>query len=448
MKKLNLLPGRAGWLALLVIALAGCVTTSAQETATTPLDTMTPAVTQIPPPATYTPSPTVAPSPTSPPPTLTPTPTLTPPIPLCAFTANPAPGIPGPSLDAFVFSAPQVVLTHTSAIGVVDWLPDGERLLITRLVVPGPPEEYIDTFNVQTRELRRLGEWNVFSAGSNPKPVWLDAEQVVVFGDIINGQWVLSVSRGPDKVVVDLASPYLAASPDGQLVVFFPETPGNGLQTLDVTQARRQDIPFTLPDPLTPPPNRTDPYKVIWQPGGSRIAFYNNAGFYLVDVITGQICELDLGTHMEVGDLWAVAAKWSPNGRYLAALTTAGEPVVSSIDLTLLDIDTGEPRQVHLGYQYLHAMAWHPNSHALLVMAEAGQGDPARANQYDLYLVDAATGDSRQMLAGHTFTLSGIYGAAWSPTGQEIALGCPAIEPTSGRIAEGRLCIISVEIRP
>ncbi len=54
MKGLNLLPGRAGWLALLVITLVGCVATLDQETATAPPATLTPGVTQIPPPATYT----------------------------------------------------------------------------------------------------------------------------------------------------------------------------------------------------------------------------------------------------------------------------------------------------------------------------------------------------------------------------------------------------------
>ena len=459
MNKLNLLPGRATWLTLLVITLVGCAVSSAQETVTAPAATMTPATTQIPPPATYTPAPTVAPLPTSPPPTPTPTATATPTplIPPCSFKAAPVSESSGLPLEAYVFSEPQVVLTHTSVIGIVDWLPDGKRLLITRLIPPAHFSEYVETFDVKTGTLQSYGERRNFYA----KPVWLDSEQAVVFGDTVNGQWVLRISRGQESliedVVVGLASLSLAVSPDRQQIVFLPETPDSRPQILDVLQAQKRDLSFTLPPPpspdsLTPPPISDGgqvPYKMVWRPDGRHIAFYNNWGFYSADMATGQLCEVNLGTPpVGFGKLWSVDAKWSPNGRYLAALTTVGEPIVPFIDLTLLDTSSGELRRLDLGHDYLYAIAWAPDSRVLLVLVEASRSDPTRTNQYDLYLVDAATGDSRQMLAGHTFMFSGVYGSAWSPTGQEIALTCPTVKPTDSTIAEGRLCLISVEAGP
>ena len=460
MNKLNLLSGRAGWLALLVVALAGCAVSSAQETATAPPATMTPAVTQIPPPATYTPSPTlqskaVAPTPTSPPPTATATPTpLAPP---CRFEASSASQAPASSLDAYVFADPQVVLTHTSNIGIFDWLPDGERLLIARGAEPRPPEEYLEALNVQTGALQRLGEWNMYSGGYNIKPVWLDAERAIIFGDSVNGQWGLYIGREQgapaQEIVAGLASPHPAVSPDGQRVVFLPQTPANQPQILDVARAQRQDLAFTLPTlseelAMQLHISRQDPYHMVWHPDGNRIAFYNNVGFYLADLSTGQMCELHLDAPLGGQKLWAVDAKWSPDGRYLAALTAAGEAIVPFIDLTILDMSTGEPRRLDLGHEYLYNLSWSPNSRDLVIMAEADRIDPVRRNQYDLYLVDAATGDSRQMLAGHIFMFSGAYGAAWSPDGQEIALDCPTVNPAEGAIAKGHVCLISVEIGP
>ncbi len=456
MKELNLLPGRAGWLALLVITLAGCVATLDQETATAPPATTMPTVTQVPPPATYTPSPTlqakvVAPSPTSPPPTPTP---LAPP---CSFEASSAPQASASSLDAYVFAEPQVVLTHTESIVIFYWLPDGERLLIARGADPRPPEEYLDALNVQTGALQRLGEWNNYSGSYNIEPVWLDAEQAIVFGDSANGQWGLYIGREQgapaQEIVAGLASLHPAVSPDGQRVVFLPQTPANQPQILDIAQAQRQNLAFTLPvlpDELAMQLHisRQDPYHMVWHPDGSRIAFYNNIGFYLTNLTTSQVCEIRFGAGEGIAKPWVVDAKWSPDGRYLAALTTVGEPAVKMIDLTILDMSTGETRRLDLGHEYLYNLSWSPNSRDLVIMAEADRYDPTRRNQYDLYLVDAATGDSRQMLAGHIFMFSGAYGAAWSPDGQEIALDCPTVNPAEGAIAKGHVCLISVEIGP
>jgi Tol biopolymer transport system component len=349
------------------------------------------------------------------------------------------------------------VLTHTTTIGIFGWLPDGERLLIARRADSHPPEEYLEVFNVQTGALQRLGEWDIFSGGYNVEPVWLDAEQAIVFGDHADGKWSLYIGRGQgapaQELVADLASLHPAVSPDGQRVVFLPQSPANRPQVLDVARDQVQDLAFTLPtlpDELAMQLHisRQDPYHIVWHPDGNRIAFYDNVGFYLADLDTGQMCELYLGEPGRGLKSWAVDAKWSPDGRYLAALTAAGEPVVPAIDLTILDMSTGGTRCLNLGYQYLHTLSWSPNSRDLVTMASAVHIDFARQNQYDLYLVDAATGDSRRMLAEHIFMFSGVYGAAWSPGGQKIALACPTVNSTDGAIDQGRVCLVSVESGP
>jgi len=391
-----------------------------------------------PPPRTPTPRPY--------PPPGTPAPT---PVPRCTFAARPAPEVPGPSLDAYAFSEPRVVLTHTSAIGIAGWLPGGQRLLITRLI-PNQPREYVETFNVQTGELQQYGERHSVGA----KPVWLTAERAVAFGDfsLADRQFMLRINRGEgapvEEAATGLAAPYLAVGPNGRRVVFFTKAAKEQPQAFDASQAQRQAFPFTLPLmpwqdlPTLGQQIGPEPYRAAWHPDGNRIAFYNDTGFFLADPATGQICEVDLGPHVD-GKRWAVDARWSPNGRYLATLTTVGDSA-RFIDLTLIDTSTGERRHLDLGHQYLYAIAWAHNSRDLLVVAELGADE--RGSLQGLYVVNATTGDSRQILVDHQFIGAGFWGAAWSPTGQAIALACPTIMLTEPTIAEGRLCIIAVEV--
>jgi len=380
------------------------------------------------------------------------TPTVAPtPVPRCTFAARPVPAEPAPPLEAYQFSEPRVVLTHTSAIGIAGWLPDGQRLLITRRI-PGQPREYVETFNVQTGELQRYGERHSFDA----KPVWLRAEQAAAFADVSPDKGkVLRISRGEgipvEEAATELAAPYLAASPDGQRVVFFTKAAQTRPEALDVAQAQRQLLSFTLPWPswrdlpVLGQQVGPEPYRAAWHPDGNRVAFYNDTGFYLADLVTGQICEVDLGPHLD-GKRWTFHVQWSPNGRYLAALTTVGDPAVGFSDLTLIDTNTGERRHLDLGLQYLYAATWAPNSRDLLVVAQKGTTESG-LGLHGLYVVTAATGDAREILAGHQFIVTGAWGVEWSPNGQTIALACPLVAPEKPLITEGRLCIISVEVR-
>jgi dipeptidyl aminopeptidase/acylaminoacyl peptidase len=188
-------------------------------------------------------------------------------------------------------------------------------------------------------------------------------------------------------------------------------------------------------------------YHVAWQPGGNRIAFFNNVGFFLTDASSHTMCEIDLGTQGTF-KRWALSAKWSSDGRYLALLTTMGEPIVPFIDLTLIDMNTGQLRRLDLGHQDLHAIAWAPNYHDLLVIAAPPRRDPTQANVHKVYLVDATTAKSRQILTEYQseFVFHSIYGAEWSPDAQTIALSCPIIKEGKG-IIEGRLCLVSVEVK-
>jgi len=368
------------------------------------------------------------------------TPTVPPtPIPRCTFAARPAPAEPAPPLEAYQFSEPRVVLTHTSAIGIAGWLPDGQRLLVTRLI-PGQSREYVEVFNTRTGELQRYGERHSLPG----KPVWLAAHQAVAFADVApDKQVVLRISWGEgaavETPVSGLAASFLGASPDGRQVVFFTQAAPNRPEALDIAQAQRVTLPVTLPP---------TPYRISWHPQGDQIAFYNETGFYLADLPSGRICEVDLGfeeSEARYGKRWAFYAQWSPNGRYLAMLTTVGNLPVKFSDLTILDTTAGELHSIHPdqyinpGQYYVTDMAWAPNSQLIAIRAAVEMREGV---MYEgLYLVEVASGRDIRMLPEALFTGGDAgWNLAWSRNGQQMAANCPTAN-------EGRLCMIAVTTR-
>lgn len=390
------------------------------------------------------------------------TPTVAPtPVPCCSFAARSAAAELATPLEAYRFSEPRVVLTHTSATGIAGWLPDNQRLLITRLM-PEQSREYVEIFNVQTGELQRYGERHSFDA----KAVWLTTTQAVAFVDVSSDrQVVLRISRGEsgpvEEVVSGLAAPYLAASPDGRRVVFFTQVAQNRPEAFDATQAQRQTFPVTLP--LTSWQELSalgqqygpEPYRATWSPSGNQIAFYNDTGLYLFDLPSGQICEVGLGfeeSEAQYGKRWTFYVQWSPNGRYLAALSAIGDLPVHFIDLILIDMNSGERRTLSPGLDleqhYVYDFGWAANNQQLITLAqtETIQGRPIQK----LYLIDVQTGDSRQVMPEYVFGGGTIesWQLAWAPNGQTLAVKCPTwfeVEPT---ILEDRICLISVTLRP
>jgi Tol biopolymer transport system component len=387
------------------------------------------------------------------------TPTVAPtPISPCTFAPRPAPAKPVTPLEAYQFSEPQVVLTHTSAIGIAGWLPNGQQLLITRLI-PDQPREVIEVFNTRTGELQRYGERHSLPG----KPVWLAAYQAVAFADVgPDQQVVLRISRGEavsiETPVSGLATSSLTASPDGSRVVFFTQAAPDRAEALDVALAQRQIFPALS---LTPWQDLSalgqqygpEPYQATWSPSGNQIAFYNDTGFYLVDLPSGRICEVDLGFERGetgYGKRWAFYVQWSPNGRYIGALTSVGDHPVSFVDLTLIDTSTGERRALSPGpdIEYVYDFTWAPDSHQLIALAQVEiiQGRPIQK----LYLMDVQTGVSQSVVPHNVFGGGAIEGwqLAWSPDGQTLAVKCPTWLETGPTIVEDHICTISVARKP
>ncbi len=359
--------------------------------------------------------------------------------------APPEPTTSLPGLDDYLFGEPQVVLTNPRRyIGIAGWLPDSEHLLITRGDPERPLREFIETFNVRTGDVRRLGERDSLSV----KPLWLPAMQEVAYTDWVGKEYrALYTSRGEtaerQTIATKLSSLHIGADPRGQQIVFFTEAAGERPQLWDVQRETVQSLPFILaPLAYTTGPMMPSPYLIAWHPSEDKVAFYNNYHFFMADLNTGRMPEVDLGDWNGL-ELWAMEAQWSPDGRYLALLVTVGDLPVPFVDLAVLDTDTGkfhmldrDPQDKNIS---LSDVAWAPDSQHLLILGElTWQEREAEDVSSHLYLVDALTGKFRPILSNHALGGGdGGWNLAWSPDGQRLAVNCPTSE-------EGRLCVIAV----
>jgi hypothetical protein len=390
-----------------------------------------------PPPPTNTPEPPpyVAPS------TSTPRPT---PLPACQFPGGPPAPSNETSLDDYVFSEPQVVLTHTSSIDIAGWLPDNQRLLITRHI-PGLPRETIETFNVQTGETILYGERHDFDSFN---PIWLAGEQAILYIDrTADGQVLLQKIQAPNQPPIDLAAGLnysnVAVSPDEQHLIFFDEGQKEQADFLSLSAEQPYFQTITLPPPLGAEAGRVDltDFASTWSPDGTRIAFYRNPELFLVEPATGQACEV----LFEGPRQWVFYARWSPDGRFLAMITTPSfnRPLLST-DLAVLDIVTGDIRtfqvtpEIEPGRHSITDIAWEPNSRYLAILGVIGY--EGGFTKQGLFLVDSFQEEGRWISSENDIG-GGVWGNQlfWSNDGSSIAINCPTQ-------TEGRLCITSVTL--
>jgi dipeptidyl aminopeptidase/acylaminoacyl peptidase len=175
------------------------------------------------------------------------------------------------------------------------------------------------------------------------------------------------------------------------------------------------------------------------------VAMYGMEGFYLINRVTGATCGMDFGG-TGYQKVWAAGVVWSPDGRYMAILThTGGEDTMISFgDLVIVDTITGQSRSINFDRRFVYSLDWAPDSRVFLATVNA---DWNALSSFDsLYLVDAASGDSRPILPQHQFFAAGDLGALWSPDGKKIGVACSE-EVVPGEIAEWRLCTVVVEVQ-
>ena len=393
-----------------------------------------------------------------------PTPPGPPGVPLCDFTAAPEPDAFGPPLDAFVSSQLQVVMTHKAAIGIASPLPDGESLLITR-DVPGTDRQTIEIFNIRTGESRVYAE----RTGNNGKPVWLAALEAAAYSTLVGQQYELRISQGDakqtERVAPSVEGLSLAAGPEGRRLLYLPGPTSNrpevwgganrSTESLQVNldQWKYPKYPKDVQSILTP-----SAFQVAWRPNGSQLVFYTLPWTFLFDIETNQVCEIDLGPFrdetVKAMPIWALEAKWSPDGRYLALITTdtvlgqasgTGAAILAT-ELTIVDMKTGMLRNLQPtsditpGQHYVTDIAWSPDSQYIATLGIVGI-DEMGSEEEGVFIIEASTGHSQPEPSDYDLG-GGLWGwqLAWSVNGSQLIVTCPTQE-------EGRLCTISLKLK-
>jgi len=371
--------------------------------------------------------------------------------------------------EEYVFSEPQVVLTAPKGnlYGIVEWLPDSQQVLITENLRNNfvennnnSPQQSISLYNPDTGEIKVYA----IRPETQEPPSWHSGLNAVVYPamnyfdvDKKNRTYKLSrqiwVSYGdPDAAQLlddNLPQTPLAVKPDGSEMFYLSD---KKISKLDKSLKELPSISF---DPAQWDyakerryPDSSVSYKMAWQPGTSLVFLYSEAngkgGYtFILNAETGQVCELNFGG-------WVEEARWSPDGRYLAAIRSKKYVYPTySAELTLLDTVTGTLvtpdviSQEIAGQHYIQGFTWAPDSRHLLAIGNlilSQNSLDENDNQWLLYLVDGISGQSINVEADYkNFTASPNNSLAWSPDGSKLVVHCQAPQYID------QICLISIQ---
>lgn len=390
----------------------------------------------------------------TPPPTTDPTPAAAV-IPTCVFDSTaPAAAPAKETLASYQFGEPTVVLIG-DILGIDGWLPDNQRLLATHWLADEQIQA-VETINVQTGATQRYAEK---SAGSDGRSIWMEAEQAVFFTDRTPDGYVARIGRSvggnlqTEEVQRDLQNSFATINPRQQYVGIAKDTPlqpqivSNDLKTTSTVV-----IPALAPQHDSLPDRNMGSFgelKSSWHPNGEEIAFYSSDGLFLVNARTGTTCDVDLG-EMDGRQRWVLSANWSPDGQFLALLTSSGGSLgdLSFISLDVLERTNGRLYSVVLDSNYAIDVTWMPNSrHMIVGVQEKGTEGLVYIS---LRLVDFMQGTFTsvlpQTIVGYgTYSHEGAIEIA--SDGSKLALNCPLLADLSKPATEQRICMASIAIK-
>lgn len=182
-------------------------------------------------------------------------------------------------------------------------------------------------------------------------------------------------------------------SPDGTRIAFHvyrAEAP----RALCVMNADGSELRILVDD--------RDATEAAWSPDGTEICFQSDGDLWVVSVEGGtpvQLTELPLRER---------GASWSPDGTRIAFSAYRYEGGRQLEELYLIELATGDIRQITSDGGETSLPEWSPDGQWLLF--NAGDDDSA-----DLYVI-RADGTGRRALA----RTGKLYGGGWSPDGQEV----------------------------
>ena len=277
---------------------------------------------------------------------------------------------------------------------------DGKKLFVVGMTFRGE----LTAVDVKT------GKPSLFLGGISAD--WIDAsrdKKQVVYVSYPQGDLWKSNADGSNRVQLTFGpvKPVLPRwSPDSQTILFFefpngPSKPG-----------KMYEIPASggTPHELIPDDKQNE-QDATWSADGKRIAFAGDANDAIVQNSSPAIKILDLQTGKVspmAGSQGMFSPRWSPDGRYLAAMTS------DSSKLMLFDFQTSTWKQIGSGT--LSWLNWSPDGKSIYVKDLAGKGSIER--------FQAPDGKVDRIVDLKDFLLTGLGGGAVSvaPDGSPLVL--------------------------
>jgi TolB protein len=245
----------------------------------------------------------------------------------------------------------------------------------------------------------------VDSAKLEGSPVWSPDGDRIAFGRLESGAedvgdadiWIADVATGALDRVLDGRHRDLAPawSPDGRWLAFVSDRRGH--QDIWIMDLERQRLTQLTNDPATD----TSP---SFSPDGRQLVFVSDRGghqeLWTVDAAGGMPTPADIPG----GGADVTSATWSPSGASIAYIR---HPPEQFPELWIARSSGGHTERVN-DVIWPGRPAWSPDERTIAVSDQADG---------HLYLVDARTGDARQLTTGDRED----YLPTWSPDGTQIA---------------------------
>ncbi len=230
----------------------------------------------------------------------------------------------------------------------------------------------------------------------------------------------------------------VAISPDGSRVAWVEPTLGIGIQPGGGSAIFLQDLRSADSKPRRIPATRESATisdeSVAWAPDGKRLAFLSDAES--VGQLEVYVADADSGAAQKLTSLTGFLAdpRWSADGK-LAVLFTENAPraagplmamtpetgvIESKIyeqRITMVDVASGDIRQVSPPDMYVYEYDWAPDGKSFAAIAAHGAGDP---NWWvaQMYTLDLANGKMKSI---YKPSLE-IAVPRWSPDGKNVAV--------------------------
>lgn len=376
----------------------------------------------------------------------------------CVFTDLASTETTKPPLDKFIFSDPQVIFESSPEIQVIEWLPDSQRILLglSYQTIGGQIHHIAETLNIATNETE------IFVDESSPIwPLWVPQVGAVAYemvklheqGNGFDRELWLSYGQleTSELITTNFIGNVITAS-NSQFVLFTSDN-SEQLQKLDLISGQITTLsinPSKWQSQFFPNLQAFNSFFTLagfqmdWHPQGEQVLIYQFPVVFLYNLKNEEVCEIYFG-ETSAGIISPLKAVWSPNGRYLALLTSAKHNTDSwgFVDMAILDLQTNTKLTVQPSpYKYVSDFVWSPDSQYLAVLGKVTEREISRS-QDGLFIIEASTGKFQQGVPEQTFGYATLLNHAWSPDGTHLAILCPnplLDEPI-------KLCLISLEVK-